>query len=200
MGEYNRMQIIKRRFFAMRNGIIADTLRKAGLDYRMIFGLNLPQITEIAADQPKEAALAEELWADRRTRESLMLAPMLYPPAEMDATTAARWISEVTTTEVADVLCLRLLRYTGGALDTAISAMTSDSPMARYTALRLMLNLLNLSATQAGRDAGLPATTDLARTMHPFADAEIHAGEPVTQSVARQLADEIDFRLDEDNF
>ena len=32
MPEYNRMQIIKRRFFAMRNGIIADTLRKAGLE------------------------------------------------------------------------------------------------------------------------------------------------------------------------
>ena len=50
--QYNQMQIIKRRFFAMRNGIIADTLRKAGLDYRMIFGLNLPQITDIAADLP----------------------------------------------------------------------------------------------------------------------------------------------------
>ncbi len=83
MPEYNRMQIIKRRFFAMRNGIIADTLRKAGLEYKIIFGLNLPQITEIAAEQPHEADLAEELWADRRTRESLMLAPMLYPAAEL---------------------------------------------------------------------------------------------------------------------
>ena len=50
--QYNQMQIIKRRFFAMRNGIIADTLRKAGLDYRMIFGLNLPQITDIARWPP----------------------------------------------------------------------------------------------------------------------------------------------------
>ena len=58
MAEYNRMQIIKRRFFAMRNGIIADTLRKAGLDYRMIFGLNLPQVVEIAGEQPHEPALA----------------------------------------------------------------------------------------------------------------------------------------------
>ncbi len=104
MPEYNRMQIIKRRFFAMRNGIIADTLRKAGLEYKIIFGLNLPQITEIAAEQPHEADLAEELWADRRTRESLMLAPMLYPAADMDSATAARWIRTAPTTEVADVL------------------------------------------------------------------------------------------------
>ncbi len=111
MPEYNRMQIIKRRFFAMRNGIIADTLRKAGLEYKIIFGLNLPQITEIAAEQPHEADLAEELWADRRTRESLMLAPMLYPAADMDSATAARWIRTAPTTEVADVLCLKLLRH-----------------------------------------------------------------------------------------
>ena len=187
------MQIIKRRFFAMRNGIIADTLRKAGLDYRMIFGLNLPQITEIAADLPKETALAEELWADRRTRESLLLAPMLYPAIGMDADTATRWMSEVPTTEVADVLCLKLLRYTRSALDTAISAMTSDVPMMRYTALRLMLNLLNLSATPAGREAGLPAPGDLADTLSPFAEAELATAEPVTRGVAAQLLDETDF-------
>lgn len=187
------MQIIKRRFFAMRNGIIADTLRKAGLDYRMIFGLNLPQITEIAADQPKEAALAEELWADRRTRESMLLAPMLYPAAGMDADTATRWMSEVPTTEVADVLCLKLLRHIRGALDTAISAMTSDAPMMRYTALRLMLNLLNLSATPAGREAGLPSPTDLADTLSAFAEAELATAEPVTRGVAAQLLDETDF-------
>ncbi|MDE6037484.1 MAG: DNA alkylation repair protein [Duncaniella sp.] len=198
MGEYNRMQIIKRRFFAMRNGIIADTLRKAGLDYRMVFGLNLPQITEIAADQPKEAALAEELWADRRTRESLLLAPMLYPSDAMDAATALRWMNEVTTTEVADVLCLRLLRYINGGSDLATSAMTSDSPMVRYTALRLMLNLLNLSATPAGQEAGLPDTVTLARAYRPFAEAEQAAEEPVTRTVARQLAEEIAFLLEDD--
>lgn len=79
MPEYNRMQLIKRRFYAMRNGIIADTLRKAGLGYKIIFGLNLPQITEIASGLTADADLAEELWADRRTRESMLLAPMLYP-------------------------------------------------------------------------------------------------------------------------
>lgn len=187
------MQIIKRRFFAMRNGIIADTLRKAGLDYRMIFGLNLPQIAEIAAEQPKDTEFAEELWTDRRTRESLLLAPMLYPADGMDADTAARWMNEVPNTEVADVLCLKLLRHTPGALDTAISAMTSDAPMVRYTALRLMLNLLNLSATPAGREAGLPDPVGLANMLSPFAEAEIAAAEPVTRGVAAQLLDETDF-------
>lgn len=185
--EYNRMQIIKRRFFAMRNGIIADTLRKAGLDYRMIFGLNLPQIVEIAADQPHTADLAEELWADRRTRESLLLAPMLYPASEMDAATAMRWLTEAPTTEVADVLCLKLLRNVSGALDVALSALTSAESMTRYAALRLLFNLLI---------AG-PAPREAAATMRPFVQAELAAADPLTRPVATQLNDEIDFLLEE---
>ncbi len=39
---------IKQRLYAMRNGVIADSLRNAGSPYRSIFGLNLPQLTEIA--------------------------------------------------------------------------------------------------------------------------------------------------------
>ena len=102
MSEYNQMQLVKRRMYAMRNGIVADALRRNSPSYRMIFGLNLPQIAEIAASQPQDAAFSAELWADRRTRESLLLAPMLYPPAEMDEATALAWMYDVRDTEVAD--------------------------------------------------------------------------------------------------
>lgn len=184
--EYNRMQIIKRRFYAMRNGIIADTLRKAGLDYRMIFGLNLPQITEIAAEQPHTSQLAEELWADRRTRESMLLAPMLYPPSEMTADTAARWLAEAPTTEVADVLCLKLLRNVGSAVDIAMKAIDSSSEMSRYTALRLLFNTLIIS----------PSPATLAAAILPAAERELAADSRLTRPVASQLLDEIKFHLE----
>lgn len=197
MAEYNRIQIIKRRFFAMRNGIIADTLRKAGLDYRMIFGLNLPQVVEIADEQPHEASLAEEMWADRRTRESMLLAPMLYPRGEMSGDTARRWLAEAPTVEVADVLCLKLLRYVDGAFGMAVDAMTADRDMTRYTALRLMFNLLTLAPTPAGREAGLPDARELALEIKPFAEAERQAGCRLTAPVAMQLLDDIEFLTEE---
>ena len=83
MDKFNDLQIIKRRFFAMRNGIIADTIRKSGAPYRMIFGLNLPQIDEISRETGKNKELAEKLHADTSTRESQLLAPMLMPEEEM---------------------------------------------------------------------------------------------------------------------
>lgn len=196
MAEYNRIQIIKRRFFAMRNGIIADILRKAGLDYRMIFGLNLPQVVEIAEDQPHEVALAEELWADRRTRESMLLAPMLYPHADMDRETARRWLVEAPTVEVADVLCLKLLRYVNGAFDLATEALLSERDMTRYTALRLMFNLLTLAGTPVGRDCGLPEAKKLAPEIRPFAEVEREKGCTLTGPVTKQLLDEIEFLME----
>lgn len=47
---FNKMQLLKRRFFAMRNGAVADSLRRQGADYRIIFGLNLPQLVDIARE------------------------------------------------------------------------------------------------------------------------------------------------------
>lgn len=62
MSDFSRLQHVKRRFFAMRNGVIADTYRRAGSPFRIIFGLNLPQITEIAAEFAPDSELAAELW------------------------------------------------------------------------------------------------------------------------------------------
>ena len=42
------LQQIKSRFMAMRNGIVADALRKGGMPHKVIFGLNVPQLSEIA--------------------------------------------------------------------------------------------------------------------------------------------------------
>lgn len=193
MAEYSTIQTIKRRFFAMRNGIIADTLRKGGLDYKMIFGLNLPQIAEIAADLPHDANLAEELWADRRTRESMLLAPMLYPPEKMDPATASRWMEEAPTVEVADILCHRLLRYVDKSVAIAINGISKGSDMARYTSLRLMLNLLGISSTQAGRGIGLPQPGNLAEMLRPFVEAELSTDTQLTRPIAAQALDEIEF-------
>ena len=95
------MQTVKRRFFAMRNGVIADTLRSAGLPYKIIFGLNLPQIVEIAGDVPHKRELAEALWANNTTRESMLMAPMLIDPSSFSMEDARRWLDTVPTAEVA---------------------------------------------------------------------------------------------------
>ena len=69
---------IKHNFMAFRNGIVSDTLRKAGMPYNIIFGLQLPQIAEIARSNEKNLELADALWQDSGVRESRLLACYLY--------------------------------------------------------------------------------------------------------------------------
>ena len=85
---------IRQQFYTFRNGIIADTLRKAGDPHRIIFGLNLPQITDIARLIGLDASLARELWADTSCREAQLLAPMIMPSDAIGQNDALKMIKE----------------------------------------------------------------------------------------------------------
>ena len=184
MTEFNDMQQVKRRFFAMRNGAVADNMRRHGADYRIIFGLNLPQIVEIAEATPHSSSLAEALWRNQSTRESMLMAPMIFPRDEFGFEVACRWVSEAPTAEVADVLCHRLLRHCDYAWQLAVAMMTSSKPMERYVALRLMSNLLQLNHLHCNE-------------IESYAVSEEATNTPLTRHLCRQLIDEIEFLKEE---
>lgn len=139
--EYNQMQLLKREMFAMRNGIVADTLRKAGSRFKIIFGLNLPQISEIASHFPTDREFAEKVWANSTTRESMLIAPMLMPRDNFSQEDAKRWIEVSPENEVIDVLCLKLLRHQPYALELAQELAQSTKAKLKYAGMRLMCNL-----------------------------------------------------------
>ncbi len=175
--EFSKMQQLKRRFFAMRNGVIADCMRKAGAPYRIVFGLTLPQLTEIARDFAGDAEMARILWHNTSTRESVLIAPMIMPADEMTVDEAREWIRTAASAEAIDVLCLKLLRRLDFAAAVAQELADSEEPLGRYTSLRLWLNLL-------------PANQEIAARI---AAKELAKNERATKGVARQLIDEIEF-------
>lgn len=147
MSTFNEMQQIKRQFFALRNGIIADTIRRAGGNYKIIFGLNIPQLKEIAQDIGKNKELSLMLFDNDTTRESLLLAPMIYPADELTFQDALVMASNTKTYETADTLSHTLLRHFKDAKTLCKDLIHNDNTMARYTGLRLFLNL-QLSITE----------------------------------------------------
>lgn len=134
---FNPIQRVKRSLYAMRNGIVADGLRRAGCPYRLVFGVNLPQLNEIAAGVGKDAELAEALWADVDLRESALLAPMIYPHEKLTQDKARELASHVKWPEDADILCFKLLRFAPFAGDLAAELVRAVEPLKRYTGLRL---------------------------------------------------------------
>ncbi len=177
----NKMQQLKRRFFAMRNGVIADALRRSGEPYRIFFGLNLPQIKEIATDFAPDAELAAALRADPGCRESQMIAPMLLTPEDVTVTEAVEWLAKLKATEASDILCHALLRHHPQASEIVDAALAGESDMAHYGAVRLMWNIFR---------------TDMAR-YKDLAATEATRGNTAAAIIARNLVEEIEF-LQED--
>lgn len=118
----------------MRNGVIADTLRKVGMPYKVIFGLQVPQIAEIARRNGQSMELAEELWADREVRESRILASYIFPPAEVTEDKALELMRDTRTREEADMLGFRLLKRLPFAPAVASALEADATPESRYAA------------------------------------------------------------------
>lgn len=104
------MKEIKHLFFTFRNGMMADTLRRYGMPYKTIFGLEIPRIAEIARGLAPSAELADALWADREVRESRLLAAYLFPVETMTEEKAVALAADVRTQEEADMLAFRLFK------------------------------------------------------------------------------------------
>ena len=143
---------IRKEFFAFRNGIIADKLRKAGDPHSMIMGCLLVDVQGIAArtreaigDAKQLAAVASELWSDTNSRECRLAAPMLYPAESMTLDQALQWCASVETVEVADTLCHKLLRHLPDADALFRQLIADERPLVKYTGYRLMLNLMLLN-------------------------------------------------------
>lgn len=133
---------IRKEFFAYRNGVVADALRKSGDTHQVIMGCMLVDVATIARRYEPSVALANALWADEKHRECRLAAPMLYPAAEMTAEQALLWARGVQSEEEADVLCHRLLRHVASAEEVARALLTSKSRLGQYAGLRLLMNLL----------------------------------------------------------
>ena len=133
---------IKSDFFALRNGVIADKLRSAGCPYKIIFGLTVPQIESVAAKHEPSAGLAETLWANDSTRESRLMATMVFPASEFSVDKAKKWIADADTVELVDMLCFRLVRNVEGAEQLAFS-LAGEEPT-RYAGLRLLMKLADV--------------------------------------------------------
>ncbi len=177
MTEFNKIQTIKRHFFAMRNGIIADTLRRAGCHFKIIFGLNMPQLSDFAKQLGCDSNLARLLWNNRSTRESMLLATMIFPLDEMTAEELCQWIDDAPSTEVIDVLCLKMIRHLPYAFDVATALLESSDDMRHYAAIRILWNII-------------PTHSAFIR---PLAEAESQRHCSLTEAMAINLVEEIDF-------
>lgn len=135
---------LRRDIYLMRNGILADSLRRSGCPYRLIFGVNIPQLNQITAAVGPSEELARAMLADGDLREATLAGFMLYPVEAITVGEARRLVSEkVRWSEDADILCHALLRRAPFAASLASELAASERRLDRYTGLRLYMNIVD---------------------------------------------------------
>ena len=61
---------IKKQFRLYMNGVVSQSMREKGLDYKLNFGIEVPRIKEIAAKYEKNHDLAQAMWKENISLKS----------------------------------------------------------------------------------------------------------------------------------
>lgn len=89
------------------NGVISTSMRQKGMNYKLIFGVPIPEIKHIAAAHEPDAELARALWKED-VREMKILATLLFPAGSMTQEEALVWMREIPYPEIAEQCCNNL--------------------------------------------------------------------------------------------
>ena len=76
---------IKRSFRLFMNGVTAASMRSKGLNYKINWGVQLPDLKRMAAQYGHNAELASALWAESGVRECRLLATLIMPADKMSS-------------------------------------------------------------------------------------------------------------------
>ena len=138
---------IKGKLRLFMNGVLSQSLREKGLKYRLIFGVELPRLREIAAGYEPNHELAQALWKED-IRECKILAAYLQPIDTFYPEIADIWMEQIHNSELADYVCMALFRRLPYASQKAFEWMASDERMTIYTGFRLMGHLFAILGTE----------------------------------------------------
>lgn len=169
---------IKLELRSVMNGVASAKMREAGMPYKLIFGVELPRLQELADQYRPDRRLAQALW-NEAARECKILALQLMPPAECPAEVADIWVEEMATAELAQVGSLCLFPSMPHAADMAFGWIASGHPMRELCGYLTLARLLQRGAVLS--DASVQELRDQAAASLPGASL------PLRKAIAASL-------------
>lgn len=148
------------------NGVISTSMRQKGMNYKLIFGVPIPEIKHIAASHESDAELARALWKED-VREMKILATLLFPAGSMTQEEALVWMREIPYPEIAEQCCNNLFPTVEQPDQLALKFLADKkSPFGRMCGFLLWAQLFkkNLAVEKSRVEAFLAECTC---TIHP---------------------------------
>ena len=135
---------VKKELRAAMNGILSAQMRQAGMPYKLIFGIELPRLQEIAREFTPDHSLAQALWHEN-IRECKILAVLLMPPDTMYPEIADIWVEEMPTAEIAQICSMHLLSRAPWSAELAFQWIATNSTMRQLCGFLIIARLLQQS-------------------------------------------------------
>lgn len=110
MNIQEQLKCIKTELRLSMNGVVSQSMREKGLNYKLNFGVELPRIKVIAANYEKSHELAQALWKEE-IRECKILAGLLQPIDSFYPEIADIWVEQMQTIEIAELTCMHLFQH-----------------------------------------------------------------------------------------
>ncbi|KAA6336495.1 hypothetical protein EZS27_015352 [termite gut metagenome] len=105
-----QLKDIKTQFRLFMNGVVSQSMREKGLNYKLNFGIELPRLKAIATAHEKSHKLAQTLWKED-IRESKILAGLLQPIDSFFPEIADIWVGDIRNIEIAEFTCMNLFQH-----------------------------------------------------------------------------------------
>ena len=132
---------IKKQFRLFMNGIVSQSMREKGLEYKVNFGIELPRLKEIAAKFEKNHDVAQALWKEN-IRECKILAGLLQPLDTFYPEIADIWVEDMHYPEIAELTCMNLFQHLPYASEKAFQWIADEGEYFQYCGYMMLARLL----------------------------------------------------------
>ena len=132
---------IKKQFRLFMNGVVSQSMREKGLDYKLNFGIEVPRIKEIASKFEKNHEVAQALWKEK-IREGKSMAGWVQPVDTFYPDVADIWVEDMRYPEVAELTVMNLFQHLPYASDKAFEWMAHEEEYFQMCGFLLMARML----------------------------------------------------------
>lgn len=138
---HQQIKDIKAQFRLFMNGMVSQSMREKGLDYKLNFGIEYPRIKEIAARCTPSHELAQALWKEN-IRECKIMAGLLQPVDTFYPEIAEIWIEGMAYPELAEYTVMNLFQKLPYASEVVFPWMADDREYFQLCGFLLIARLL----------------------------------------------------------
>jgi len=121
----------------LRNGDIADAMKRTGAEYKMNWGVSLVILRQIAKEFQPDHVLALKLW-NKQWRETMILATLLDEPQKVTEEQMDFWTKSFENNETAEIASTHLWVKSKFAFAKALEWCRGKKHLVRFTGIHLI--------------------------------------------------------------